>query len=482
MATRGGPPANSLEFLPDAHRGRGNETERRAQRVALISQASSSSSLASRERALRALADAAMCFDGERRGVATLYDAREASEMFAEASEVLVLGASGSATAGMREEALRAMGALAYDTSVSQAMWNDVAGVRAALLAAAAAEQPEACRFESHRALSVLAGNGALAAAVWADPATRVAVLAAVCPSLADNAAYNADHPPPTMRVRAEAFDTLINAVSRRGGRAPPVALARQLWHDAPDVRLAVSTVCADADEPDRVRLKALQYVARVLHAGGGETIGFTWTDDVVVQSVLGCATASEPSASQVRLAALSLLCTLLNEHGQPATAQHAAVMAALLRAVDGEYAIFEGELRVRCSLEHDRLDLLDSTRHVGLPLRERPRYAGLGLTERLAKLRAIWQRRNGKSIQIQVRRPQLPHYYPVEDQHHLPLPHYCPVEDQHYLPLTPLPPRATHHLPLNPLPPRATHRSLTRPPHSAPAPCSLIGAPRVHV
>ena len=58
----------------------------------------------------------------------------------------------------------------------------------------------------------------------------------------------------------------------------------------------------------------------------------------------------------------------------------------------------------MRCSLEHDRLDLLDSTRHVGVPLRLRPRYAGLPLSERLAKLRAIWQRRNGKSIQIQVR------------------------------------------------------------------------------
>ena len=78
--------------------------------------------------------------------------------------------------------------------------------------------------------------------------------------------------------------------------------------------------------------------------------------------------------------------------------------MATLLASVDGPHAIFEGELRVRCSLEHDRLDLLDSTRHVGVPLRLRPRYAGLPLSERLAKLRAIWQRRNGKSIQIQVR------------------------------------------------------------------------------
>jgi len=78
--------------------------------------------------------------------------------------------------------------------------------------------------------------------------------------------------------------------------------------------------------------------------------------------------------------------------------------MAALLFAVDGPHAIFDGELRVRCSLEHDRLDLLDSSRYHGLPLRLRPRYANLSLAERLAKLRAIWQRRNGKSIQIQVR------------------------------------------------------------------------------
>ena len=49
---------------------------------------------------------------------------------------------------------------------------------------------------------------------------------------------------------------------------------------------------------------------------------------------------------------------------------------------------------------EHDRLDLLDPA-HRGAPFRARSRYAELPLEQRLAKLRAIWERRADRAARV---------------------------------------------------------------------------------
>ena len=52
------------------------------------------------------------------------------------------------------------------------------------------------------------------------------------------------------------------------------------------------------------------------------------------------------------------------------------------------------------CAAEHDRLDLLDPA-HRGAPFRARSRYAELPLEQRLAKLRAIWERRADRAARV---------------------------------------------------------------------------------
>eukprot|EP00966_Prymnesium_polylepis_P171091 3954764-Prymnesium_polylepis.1 len=229
---------------------------RRSVRTALIAQAASDQPIATRERALRALADDAMQFDQHRNADHSTHDMADhyyvsAELMWSETKTVLVDSASDALPTPIRELALKAIGALVFHRLNSIAMWGDP-HVKGALLAGAAVGEPESVRFECHRTLSLLACESANS--VFSDAAARGAIVEAVAPgeyASADAAAAAGV----SERVRNEALDTFKNALNNaRGSTGAAAALARLLWdHDGARGAL-LSCV---GGESDRLRLQA---------------------------------------------------------------------------------------------------------------------------------------------------------------------------------------------------------------------------------
>ena len=473
----------------------------------LVQQAASSNDAAPRERALRALAEAAAVFDPYLQHVASSpFAFLSPREFFEEASVALLAGAA-EAAAPIREQAILALGKLARDGNVAGRLWTDEHGARASILAAAAEGQAEGVRYAAHYALSLIViGRARL---VWAHEPAREVILRTIRPAAGARSAA-------AVRVREEAFDSLLNSITQDAGQPRSAArpIVHLLWHDvvadgaaaapaeapaaaavatsvaatlgahpvgpraifpsrgtlqearlpgspsAPTglgigayVRETVVAVCADAAEPVSLRKKALEFLKRVVQVGGREARGVAALGPGAVAALLACAVDPEPSGVCVREAALDVLCSMLRYLDDAADVHAAfgvadasespaadtsaaaaatsstaaaaaasstaasassssssssspepswvAVMAALSAAADGRYdvrdrplpSVLDAKLRSRCAAEHDRLDMLDPS-HRGAPFRTRPRYADLPLEQRLAKLRAIWERR----------------------------------------------------------------------------------------
>lgn len=202
---------------------------------------------------------------------------------------------------------------------------------------------------------------------------------------------------------------------------------ARNLWHEPSDVRAVVVGVLSDPAESQDVQVKVLGFLLnllaprRVAPASAVETVEFSWGQRQFVDTLLSCASSAEPSAMKMREGALAVLLCMLQcgkDDRRVDDTLHDTVTMVLLAAAEGRAddgagapalrPVLDRALRECCAAECDRLDMLNPA-YAGQPLRLQPRYAALGLDARLAKLRAIWQRRassmgSSRDLQIPVR------------------------------------------------------------------------------
>lgn len=374
-------------------RGRDTDEDRQRQRtvlVALVAQADAASTQGNgaRERALRALAEATESFDHfQTPSTPTPFPLIETKEFFDEASAVLLAAAADPMDA-IREQALLALGKLATDKANGKQLWDDENGARESFLIGAADGQPEGIRYASHYALSLLVCHNATAALqYWSHARSRAVVLSTIRSDEGGGVV--------SLRVKLEAWDVLLNAVSLMWNDPAPTerarceSLFRLLWQESEDVRGAIVAACCDVAEHEQAQVKALECVLQIVcwHP----MVAFTWEQQPVVRAILALAT--NETFVHARGLAIKVLLKLVSSDEAPCgTRDGAAVVAALLAAAEGPAAVLDTELRQRCATEHDRLELLAAA-HSGEPLRTQPRYAALGVDERLKRLRAIWRR-----------------------------------------------------------------------------------------
>ena len=224
----------------DATEGRAT-TERLAARRALTAQAAPESEPGARERALRALAETAEAMTAMGQGRSRSWD-DEALPLYRygedadslsgflrllwdENASVLVAGARDSMRAA-RREAMRSLQVLAHDTNIASLLWADENGARAAVLAGASAgvtagtnagaatagaasEADDEVRWFAHSCLSLLACSESVAAQIWQHEGTRQLVLGG-----ARRAAGNGEETRVGLKVRLEAWDTLLNSAN----------------------------------------------------------------------------------------------------------------------------------------------------------------------------------------------------------------------------------------------------------------------------
>ena len=261
-----------------------SRAERQAARQALTHQAASHED-GPRERALRALAETALIISHDGRTILgasrdgpsehPLYpmdDVRThgsaARLLWTEAADVLIAGARDPLVAA-RREALRTITYLTYDDAVATAVWENEAA-RDALVVAASAGDEEA-QAAAHSALSLISGLSLIpaqrrqqntATSFWQHEPTRQVVLSTARrhlgqPTMQSSTAGQDGQQAPQapLRVRLEAWDSLINSMAslmtffRRGDVAEATELFMLLWFRVIDYALSLTSVDGAPDD-----------------------------------------------------------------------------------------------------------------------------------------------------------------------------------------------------------------------------------------
>ena len=139
-------------------------------------------------------------------------------------------------------------------------------------------------------------------------------------------------------------------------------------------VRETVVAVCADQAEPVSLRLKALEFLSRVVAVGGREAGGKALGPRAVA-TLLACATDGEPSGGRVREAALGVLCSMLR-YLDDAADVHAAFGVAVVGGGD-DGPLGGGRRLPRLRFVFGRLERVQQPSRVQQPEQRPRRYGG---------------------------------------------------------------------------------------------------------